>query len=420
MPTLSRRVALKNGMLAIGSSLLAPGMLNALSASPAQADARLLPRANDGRILVVIQLAGGNDGLYALAPYADAAFPKLRPTLRLAKADVNPLNADLGLNKGLAAWMPLWSAGQMAVVENIGYPQQSLSHFQSMYIWQTLDTTGAQGSARTGWLGKYLQTIGASNHEPFTGLDSGSQLPTAFMAPGIAVPTVTSPKAFGITADKAKPDRSQTLIDFTAGFTGANEAQTAFATLLKETAQTAATGAAQLAKAAASYKPAVTYPQTPLADDLQLLAMAITQGLDMQVGYVSIGSFDTHATERTALDRLYPELAEAVAAFWGDMQKQGFADKVLLMTWSEFGRRAQENQSQGTDHGAAAPHFVIGNGVVGGIHGDPPGLDKLDDYGNLPFQYDFRSYYATILQNWLGVDPTAVLGGSYPILDFLK
>ena len=424
MPTYSRRAALKNGMLAVGSGLLAPGIFEAIAASPAQAATpdrvRQTRAAGNGRILIVIQLAGGNDGLHAIAPYTDPTYIKLRPTLALGKADVNPLTANLGMNKTLSALMPLWNAGQMAVVENIGYPQQNLSHFQSMYIWQTLDTTGAQGTAHTGWLGKYLSGIGDSSQYPFTGLDSGSQLPTAFMSPGLSVPTVTSAKAFGIAADPAKPGRQAALLDFTKTFQGANDAQNAFGTLLAQTSQTAATGAAQLTKAAASYKPAVTYPQTPLASDLQILATAITQGLDLRVGYASIGSFDTHANERADLDKLYPELAEAIAAFWQDMQKQGFANDILMMTWSEFGRRAQENQSQGTDHGAAAPHFVFGPSVAGGVHGSAPNLANLDANGNLQFQSDFRSYYATILQNWLGVDPTTVLGSSFPILDFLK
>ncbi len=431
MNRLSRRAILKDGCLAVGSGLLAPGIFGALAQVPAQAatlGAPLAgPAASNGRVLVVVQLAGGNDGLQAVIPYADPLYTQMRPTLGVAKSNQIPLSAQMALHADLGALKPLWDAGEMAVIQGVGYPNPNLSHFQSMYIWQTLDMTGAQGTAQTGWLGSYLHNAGASIQQPFTGVNGGALLPEAFMAPGISVPAISSAAAFSVRPDPADQQRAgqrrQALLNYTSSFTGTSDAQTTFAKLLSDTSQAAATGSDQFAKAAANYKPAagVTYPaQSSLAASLQIVAATITQGLGVRVAYVTLGGFDTHADEVNTLHLLYPELAQSLAAFWQDMHAQGTADTIMMMTWSEFGRRVHENGSTGTDHGTAAPQFVFGPGVAGGLHGTAPNLANLDSTGNLLFQTDFRSYYATIIQNWLGADAPTVLGGSYPLLDFVK
>ena len=426
MGTFSRRAMFKNGLLAVGSSLLAPGIFEAMAAAPAQAAGLAPYDAGNGNILVIVQMAGGNDGLHAVIPYADPQYAQLRPTLNVAATDQIKLNAQLALHAKLGAWKPLWDAGQMAVIENVGYPNPNLSHFQSTYIWETLDVTGAQGSSRTGWLGKFLQGAGDTQQHPFTGLSSGSLLPEAFMAPSVAVPSVTSSTTFGIKPDPAdmgrQAQREQMLLDFQKSFTTSTTAQSTFGALLTTTSQTASTAAAQFTKATGTYHPApsANYPKTGLASSLQVIATAITQGLGVRVAYVTIGGFDTHANEGPVLDLLYPELAEAIAAFWRDMQAQGFANKIMMMTWSEFGRRPKENGSQGTDHGTAAPQFIFGPGVAGGVHGTSPNLTNLDPNGNLVFQTDFRAVYGTLIDKWLGGNSQTVLGASYPTLDFVK
>jgi uncharacterized protein (DUF1501 family) len=431
MNRLSRRAVLKDGLLAVGSGLLAPGIFGALTQMPAKAASlgapRALPAATGGRILVVVQLAGGNDGLQAIIPYADPLYAQMRPTIGVPKSSQIRLNTQVALHADLGALKPLWDAGEMAVVQGVGYPNPNLSHFQSMYIWQTLDMTGAQGTAQTGWLGSYLRSIGASIQQPFAGVNGGALLPEAFMAPGISVPAISSATAFSVRPDPGDRQRAgqrrQALLDFTSSFTGTTDAQTTFAKLMSDTAQAAAIGSDQFTKAAAAYKPATgaNYPQqSSLAESLQIVAAAITQGLGVRVAYVTLGGFDTHADEVNALHLLYPDLAQSLAAFWQDMKAQGAADTIMMMTWSEFGRRVHENGSAGTDHGTAAPQFVFGPGVAGGLHGATPNLAELDQTGNLIFQTDFRSYYATIIQNWLGGDAQTVLGGSYPLLDFVK
>lgn len=426
MGTFSRRAMFKNGVLAVGSGLLAPGIFEAMAAASAQAAGMAPYDAGNGKILVIVQMAGGNDGLHAIIPYADPHYAQLRPTLNVATTDQIKLNAQLALHAKLGAFKPMWDAGQMAVIENVGYPNPNLSHFQSTYIWETLDVTGAQGTARTGWLGKYLQGAGDSLQHPFTGLSSGSLLPEAFMAPSVSVPSITSSTTFGIKADPAdkgrQAQRQQALLDFQTSYTSSSATQSAFGGLLNTTAQTASTAAAQFTKATGTYQPAKTanYPKSGLASGLQVIATAITQGLGVRIGYVTIGGFDTHANEGPVLDLLYPELAEGIAAFWRDMQAQGFANNIMMMTWSEFGRRAQENGSQGTDHGTAAPQFIFGPGVAGGVYGPAPDLGSLDANGNLVFQTDFRSVYGTLIDKWLGGNSQTVLGATYPTLDFVK
>jgi uncharacterized protein (DUF1501 family) len=431
MSRLSRRAMLQDGLLAVGSGLFAPGIFQALASAPAQAATVRAgtPHAvgGNGRILVVVQIAGGNDGLNAVIPYADPNYTQLRPTIAIPKAKQIPLDSHMALNSDLGALKPLWDAGEMAIVQGVGYPNPNLSHFQSMYIWQTLDLTGSQGSVQTGWLGNYLTKIGATVQTPFTGVNGGALLPEAFMAPGISVPSISTAQAFSIRGDPGDNARAgkreQALLSFTSGFAGQGTAQTAFATLLSDTSEAASTGAKQFATASQTYKPApgVTYPaQSALAASLQIVATAITQNLGVRVAYVTLGGFDTHADEVATLAALYPELAQSLAAFWQDMKAQGVADNIMMMTWSEFGRRVHENGSGGTDHGTAAPQFVFGPGVKGGLHGSDPDLSNLDATGNLIFQNDFRSYYATIIQNWLGTDPSTVLGASYPLMDFVK
>jgi uncharacterized protein (DUF1501 family) len=422
MNTLTRRAVVRDGLMTVGASLLGGSVFGKLATEMLFATEQSTTPSN-GNILVIVQLAGGNDGLNSIIPYTDPLYAQKRPTIGVPASQVIKLTDTLGLNPLLSAWKPLWDAGQMAVIENVGYPNSSLSHFQAMYIWQTLDMTGAQGTAQTGWLGSYLQQVGITSSQPFAGLDNSVALAEAFLAPHISVPTIGSAKTFAIAPDKANPggsaQRTQHVIDYYQSF-GQEDAANPFATFFTNVAATSVTATKQFATADTAYKPAVTYPNTPLAAGLQLVAAAITQKLGLRVGWVTLGGFDTHANEANTHKIIYPELAEATGAFWQDLTAQNATSNVLMMTWSEFGRRVQENGSQGTDHGTAAPLFVFGPGVAGGIHGDPPDLANLDPNGNLAFQTDFRSVYATVLDKWMQVDSTKVLGGSFSDLDFLK
>lgn len=421
MIQLSRRAMIKDGLLAVSAGMILPSVFARAvrAAHNAAQDGNTWAQAAQQRTLIVVQMAGGNDGLNTIVPYTDGAYYQARPTLAVKPADVIPLNDRLGMHPALAAFKPLWQAGKLAVVEGVGYPNANLSHFVAMDIWQTLDLNG-QGAS--GWLGKYVSGLVDRDGHPFQSLAVGSSLPTALRALNADVPVVADPKSYRLLPDPAAPKqtsaadaRVRTLLKLYNTY----PRSAPYAALLDATAQTAVQGSQSLDNAAAQYTPAVQYPNTNFARGLQVLAEVIAQGLGLRVGYVTIGGFDTHAGQAKTHETLMTDLSEGLAAFYADLQAHNAADNVVVMTWSEFGRRVHENGNAGTDHGTAAPLFVLGSAVQGGVFGEPPDLNRLDNAGNLNFTVDFRSVYATVLDRWLGAPAGAVLGGSYGDQAFL-
>lgn len=421
MIQLSRRAMIKDGLLAVSAGMILPSVFARAvrAAHNAAQDGNTWAQAAQQRTLIVVQMAGGNDGLNTIVPYTDGAYYQARPTLAVKPADVIPLNDRLGMHPALAALKPLWQAGKLAVVEGVGYPNANLSHFVAMDIWQTLDLNG-QGAS--GWLGKYVSGLVDQDGHPFQSLAVGSSLPTALRALNADVPVVADPKSYRLLPDPAAPKqtsaadaRVRTLLKLYNTY----PRSAPYAALLDATAQTAVQGSQSLDNAAAQYTPAVQYPNTNFARGLQVLAEVIAQGLGLRVGYVTIGGFDTHAGQAKTHETLMTDLSEGLAAFYADLQAHNAADNVVVMTWSEFGRRVHENGNAGTDHGTAAPLFVLGSAVQGGVFGEPPDLNRLDNAGNLNFTVDFRSVYATVLDRWLGAPAGAVLGGSYGDQAFL-
>ena len=319
----SRRGFFKNGLLMLGASALGLDMLN--TAYPAGVLAETLAQTQQSNnILVIVQMAGGNDGLYAVAPYTDPLLAQNRPTLALSAQDVIPLSSAMGLNKELGALQPLWESGNMAVMQGVGYPDPILSHFQSMYIWESLDMTGQQGSSEYGWLGKYLSTLPNAQSQPLNGIETSTQLPYALLAPNLSVPAIASAANFKLqsaaqTSAAIDQTRTSLLLQLYTSFAQAN-AQNTLSGLLSSVSATTVSAAADFDKAYASYKPAITYPKSALASQLQIVAGAITQNVGVKVAYVIVGGFDTHVNAKETLQKLYPELAAAIAAFWQDLQ----------------------------------------------------------------------------------------------------
>jgi uncharacterized protein (DUF1501 family) len=329
---------------------------------------------------------------------------------------VLPLDARLGLHPNLQPLKKLWDAGHLAIVEGVGYPNQSLSHFQAMDIWQTLDLNG---NGSQGWLGKLVSGLVDQEGHPFKAIDIGVQTAQALQSISTQVPTIANVSTYRIYPDPADTDggnaRLQALMKLYNSYPGTAP----YAALLDTTALSAQDGSRQLHQADATYHPATTYPKGPFADGLKVLAEAIVQGLGLRVGYVTLGGFDTHANQQATHDTLMLTLANGLSAFYNDLAAHGKADNVVIMTWSEFGRRVEENGSQGTDHGTAAPLFVLGNPVSKGIYGEPPSLSNLDQNGNLKYTLDFRSVYSTVLDRWMGASSKNVLGGSFDSQNFL-
>jgi uncharacterized protein (DUF1501 family) len=415
---LSRRAMIKDGMLVVSAGMVMPAIFSrgVASAKALSQEGAHFSQAASDHTLIVIQLAGGNDGLNTVVPYTDALYNKMRPTLAIPENKVLTLDGRLGFHPNLAPLKKIWDQGHLAVVEGVGYPNQSLSHFQAMDIWQTLDLNG---SGTEGWLGKLVSGMVDKDGHPFKSLDIGVQTAPALSSINAQVPTLINVPSYRIAPDPLDRDGGNARLSALMKLYNSYPHTAPYAALLDTTALNAQDGSTQLHAVDIAYKAAVTYPTGAFGDGLKVLAESIVAGLGLRVGYVTLGGFDTHANEQAVHDQLMQTLADGVSAFYNDLVQHGKADNVVIMTWSEFGRRVEENGSQGTDHGTAAPMFVLGNPVSKGIFGEPPSLSNLDNAGNMKYTTDFRSIYATVLDRWMGASSKDVLGGSFGSQNFL-
>ncbi|MGH2496061.1 MAG: DUF1501 domain-containing protein [Ktedonobacteraceae bacterium] len=415
---LTRRAMIRDGLLVVSAGMVMPSIFSrGVASARAQAlDGSHVAQTAGDHTLIVVQMAGGNDGLNTVIPFTDSLYMQMRPTLGIPGTKVLPLNARLGLHPNLQSLAKLWDEGHLAIVEGVGYPNQSLSHFQAMDIWQTLDLSG---NGSEGWLGKLVAGLVDQDGHPFKALDIDVQTAQALQSIKAPVPTVASVKSYDIDADPADGDRGKARLQALMRLYNSYPGAAPYAALLDTIALSAEEGTRQLHQADATYQPAVTYPTGPFGDGLKILAEAIVQGLGLRVGYVTLGGFDTHSSQQATHALLLQTLADGLSAFYNDLTAHGKADNVVIMTWSEFGRRVEENGSQGTDHGTAAPLFVLGNPVNKGIFGEPPSLSSLDENGNLKYTVDFRSVYTTVLDRWMGASSKDVLGGSFGAQNFL-
>ena len=415
MPSLTRRSLIGRGALLVASGLLAPSFVARTAMALDGPSSGLGPVALDttkqNRILVVLQLSGGNDGINTLIPFADPLYPQLRPTLGVPVADVLPLTDSVGLHPNLGKLKALYDQGKVAVIQGVGYPNPNRSHFRSMDIWHSARPDSFE---RSGWLGRYVAACQCAQNNALPAISVGDQLNTLFWTETTLVPAVASIGAFAFMTDtKYKNDRTfqmQTLqnIYSQAGNWSPNEA------LIRRGTLQALAGSDELQKVASGYQSTVTYPQNNgLAAQLKLVGQVIAGNLGTRLFSVSMGGFDTHANQKDTQARLLGQLGDAVDAFLQDLATMGKQDDVTIMTFSEFGRRAKQNGSAGTDHGTAEPMFVIGNGVYGGLYGTYPSLGALDNNGDLQFSVDFRSVYAGMLRDVVGADPTPILAGSF-------
>jgi uncharacterized protein (DUF1501 family) len=370
-----------------------------------------------GRVLVVVQLSGGNDGLNTVVPFADPEYGRHRIALNIPKDQVLKLDDHVGLHPQMTGLNELFKEGQLAVVQGVGYPNPDRSHFRSMDIWHSAQREVEQ--PRDGWLGRYLDQ--STSKDSATSSDvpalhlGPNYLPLALASRSTAVPSVESLEGFRLrTAGGAVPLASlRTLAE--------TERPSASSTLdfLRRSTLNAYASSQQVQEALEEKGTQGEYPSYRLAEKLKHVAQLIDAGLSTRIYYVSLGGFDTHANQLQTHGLLLKELSDSVAAFLKDVKKRGHLDRVMVMSFSEFGRRVHENASQGTDHGAAAPLFLAGGAVKAGVIGKHPSLTDLDE-GDLKFHTDFRQVYATLLDSWLGCPSVAVLGKQYDKLAVLK
>lgn len=390
---------------------------------PLFARAAMRLAAGDGssarRVLVVIGLYGGNDGLNTVVPFSDDNYYKQRPTLGIKADKVLKLNDCLGLHGALAPLKGLFDDGRLAVVQGVGYPEPSYSHFQSMDVWMTADLRGA--AAGSGWLARAAERWPADARGNFAAVAAGGGLPLALRCASVVVPAIGSLDQYRVQTDSDTSEdagleravlRGMARVDSPAEPEGVRVARR----IMGE----AISGVDALQEGVKKYKSAVTYPSTELGRELALAAKILAADLGTRIVHVAFGGFDTHSNQAGQHERLLLQLGQAVAAFLDDLKQMGRSSDTMLVTMSEFGRRVQENGSQGTDHGTAAPLFAIGEGVTAGVHGATPSLTDLYMNRDLKFTTDLRSVYATVLDRWLELPSEAILGAKYELLPFVR
>lgn len=373
--------------------------------------------ANNDRVLVLIQMAGGNDGLNTVIPHGHDEYFKARPGIGIGKGALLKLNSELGLHPALTGFKSLFDEGSLGIIQGVGYPQPDRSHFRSMDIWQS--AISEKEDTSSGWVGRALDATVDQHVGKVPAMTLGSEkLPLSLVASKINVPTVRDVKGYHLQLGPLSDAAAKThrlMLEKVAGQPAAAGSDLDF---LRQTAKTAWSSSEKLRHIAANYKAAADYPNNGLGQKLRTVAEIISGDLGTRVFFVSLDGFDTHSQQAAAHQTLLNELSTAVTAFVKDLAGHGHADRVLVATFSEFGRRVKENGSLGTDHGAASQMFVIGSKAKGGIHGAHPSLRDLDD-GDLKFHTDFRSVYATLLDRWLGISSEAVLGRRFSTLEFV-
>lgn len=385
------------------------------------------------RILVVIQMDGGNDGLNTVIPLTGSAaslYRQYRPTLAIPEENVLPIGTDaagtlVGFHPSLSPLKDLYAQGHVAVIQSVGYPNPNRSHFASQDIWHTADP---QGMKRTGWLGDYLDVAFPSADNPLLAISlAGGRLPLTLRAEQVLVPAISNVANYQFRT-QPPGDHENKMRTFLA-----LNRETAPEHVLREQIRLIALDTYESVQMLQSgvqrytSDPSITYnQQNPLARALQQVAQILAADLGTRILYVSIGGFDTHQSQATPHATLLSRLSEAVAVFYADLVRLGLDDRVLMMTWSEFGRKVLENGNQGTDHGTVGPQFLIGTRVKGGIVGEHPSLRAEDlnpGLGDPKFSaraIDFRSTYATILERWFRVDSRELLGGAFELLDVIR
>jgi uncharacterized protein (DUF1501 family) len=383
----------------------------------------------DGPILIVLQLAGGNDGLNTLVPFGDDAYFRARPTLAIPGGKTLRLTDHFGLHPKLVGLKSLHDEGHLAIVQGVGYPNPNRSHFRSTEIWHTASDSAV--TEKYGWMGRYFDSC-CKGEDPSIGVSIGGQPPQAFAAPEPRGISFSRPEQFRFdlknTSDRDVADEFfRSVNDFESGemdggsigmLPGHADGEGDSLDFLQRTSLDAVMSSDKVAEIIKCTRPGASYPSNRLADSLNLVARLIGGGMPTRVYYVAQGGYDTHSNQTGAHERLMAELDSSLSAFCADLKAQGNFDRVLLMSFSEFGRRVQENASGGTDHGAAAPLFIVGGKVRPGIYGAAPSLTQLH-HGDIIHNVDFRSVYATVLSKWLNAPVEPVLKRSFPLLSFV-
>jgi len=431
----TRRDFLRTSVLGGALSWTVPAFLSeTFSALQAEAadSATQAATGKDSTILVVLQMAGGNDGLNTVVPYVSDHYYRARTRIAVPAKSLLKIDDQIGLHPSLAGFKELYDAGHMSIIQGIGYPNPNRSHFRSTEIWQTASDASVNESY--GWIGRYFDNA-CAGADPTVGVNIGSQMPQAFSARTPTGVSLENPQSYRFNAGRparggemnadeksfrelTAPPTDEAAVENSGSTIGAISGPTRHrgSTLdfLQRTALDAEVSSDKILAITRKAENKAEYPGSPLGRSLKLVSQLIAGGLPARVFYVSQGGYDTHTNQTGQHERLLQDLGDSVKAFAGDLKAQGNFQRVLLMTFSEFGRRVAENASGGTDHGAAAPMFVLGQKVKAGLHGQYPSLAPGDLFeGDLRYNVDFRGVYAGVLEEWLKTKSEPILGRKF-------
>ena len=410
----SRREFVKSGVAAFTVTFAAPEFLSDLARA----------QGSHARNLVVLYLSGGNDSLSMLIPYADAFYHGRRPTLAVPAANVLQIGTDssrvaLGLHPRLTGLKQIYDHGRLAFVQRTGYENQSRSHFQGTDIWSTADPRNPQG---LGWIGRYLDSI-PSPVDPLIGWNASGSLPRVLQSAHTPVPAIANPATYAFSSPNAGVEAAAERVAATRMMSHVPIDQPELA-FVYGSAQAALSTLDRVATVA-TYSPSVTYPNTGFGQALKAVAGAMFRGIGTRVFYVTTGGFDNHAAQQVnqangTYHSLMATLDDGLSAFYNDLANQGLLGETLVLSFSEFGRRINENGSAGTDHGAASAMLVLGGKVNGGLYGTAPVLNPdpknptlENNAADVHYETDFRSVYAAVIDHWLGDDSRAILNGDF-------
>ncbi len=370
-------------------------------------------------ILVVLQMSGAFDALNTIIPYGDPLYMDYRQEVKVTPDEVLPIDDHVGFHPAMAPIKELYDQGKVAVIQGIGYPNPIRSHFRSMDIWHTAEPAK---TVTDGWLGRAIRDLDPNKENVLTAVNFGRGLPRALSAPGVSVASVGNLDTYGVlTGIKGEDQRVEALDIFSKMYSpliGSGPAND----YLSQTGLDALKGADILNTAPQKYSSTVEYNGDMFSQWVKNIAQVHLAEFGTRVLYTGLnpGAFDTHANQNIAFPKLWSEVSNAVSDFYQDLKEHDANQEVVILLFTEFGRRVKENGS-GTDHGSGSVAFVMGDAVKGGLYGEYPSLEvgKLDE-GDLQWNNDFRMTYATLLEKWMGLDSQPILRGAYEQFDFIK
>lgn len=361
--------------------------------------------------LVVIQLGGGNDGINTVVPYSQQAYYRARPTLALKPNEVLQIDGDVGLHPSMGGLMGLFKSHNAAILQGVGYANPNRSHFESTLIWES---GSYETSLAGGWLGRYLDVAKMSDPK-ITAVNVGGLLPltlTGLAQRGLSMDSLDRFRVLPTPGSDTETQDEDTIKLMNEVACTACQEYSALVGLMMQAGLDATAASDMISQAASNYKTNAIYPQDDFGNRMKLAAQIAGSNLNPKIIYVELGGFDTHANQKGQQADLLKTVSDGITAFYQDMSDKGRANDTLIMTFSEFGRRVQENGNRGTDHGTAEPLFAVGGKVSSSLYGSTPSLTDLDQ-GDIKYGIDFREFYASVLDDWLGVDSSVILGQKY-------